>query len=268
MSVGSALVFPYTFLPIISAPPANQDVWISAILMFVYILIINAPILFLMNKFRGMTANEMTEAILGKVFGKAAALVFVLFFVFCFTACTLITSIFINLFIFPDTPMWAFLLFLTVPSCYASYKGAAASRKIANAFWAFASAGSLGGIFIHATICYLPIIYKAISEQGNEALAELAVNRLYEAVMIPFFALYLSLVAVPSVILIVAILRKQLRVPKWFVVMNPLVFLMVGVSFRLINPVVFADFPGIVMPSLGLGAIGVTVMVSARGNGG
>ncbi len=33
MSVGSALIFPYTFMPILRTPPANQDAWIVLLLM-------------------------------------------------------------------------------------------------------------------------------------------------------------------------------------------------------------------------------------------
>lgn len=132
MSVGSALVFPYTFMPILTAPPANQDAWIVSIIMFVYILIINAPLLFLMNKFRGMNANEMAETVLGKFFGKAASVVFIAFFLFCFVACTLITAMYINLSIFPETPIWALLLYIAVPVSYAAYKGAGTIGRLAT----------------------------------------------------------------------------------------------------------------------------------------
>ena len=132
MSVGSALVFPYTFMPILTAPPANQDAWIVLIITFVYILIINAPLLFLMNKFRGMNANEMIETILGKFFGKAVSIIFVAFFTYCYTACMLITAIFINLYIFPETPTWALLLYMVVPISYAAYKGAGTIGRLAT----------------------------------------------------------------------------------------------------------------------------------------
>ncbi len=52
MAVGSALIFPYTFMPILNTPPANQDMWIVMFYAFVYILALNAPIAFLMNHFR------------------------------------------------------------------------------------------------------------------------------------------------------------------------------------------------------------------------
>lgn len=130
LSVGSALVFPYTFMPILTAPPANQDVWIVLIMVFPYIFIINAPMLFLMNKFRGMNVNEMTKTILGEFFGKVVSLIFTAFFVFCFMSCMLMTAIFINLYIFPETPTWALLLYMLVPISYAAYKGAGTISRL------------------------------------------------------------------------------------------------------------------------------------------
>ncbi|MFZ7134236.1 MAG: GerAB/ArcD/ProY family transporter [Eubacteriales bacterium] len=132
MAVGSALVFPYTFLPILNSPPANQDVWIVLLISFVYILIINAPLLFLMNKFRGMNVNEMVDTILGKFLGKAALIPFVLFFLYCYTACMLITALFINIYLLPETPTWALLLFMIAPVSFAAYKGAGTIGRLAT----------------------------------------------------------------------------------------------------------------------------------------
>lgn len=124
LAVGSALVFPYTFMPILNVPNSNQDVWFVLLLALVYILVINAPLLFLINRFRGLTVNQITETVMGKIIGKAAALVFVLFFMFCFIACSLITTHFMKSYLFSATPRWVLLLFSVVPVCYASYKGA------------------------------------------------------------------------------------------------------------------------------------------------
>lgn len=123
LSVGSALIFPFTFMPILSTPPANQDAWVVLLMMFPYVLVISLPVLILANRFKGMTLNEMLECVLGKALGKAASLIFALFFLFCLTACSLITLKFLTLYIFMDTPPWALLLYLLVPVCYASLKG-------------------------------------------------------------------------------------------------------------------------------------------------
>ncbi len=132
LAVGSALVFPYTFMPILNTPNANQDVWIVLLLAFVYILVINAPLLFLMNKFKGLTVNQIVDAIIGKILGKAAAFVFILFFMYCFIACSLITTHFMNSYLFSATPRWALMLFMVVPVCYASYKGAGTIGRLAT----------------------------------------------------------------------------------------------------------------------------------------
>jgi spore germination protein KB len=124
LAVGRALVFPYTFMPILNTPNANQDVWIVLLLAFVYILIFNAPILFLINKFKGLTVNQIVETIVGKIVGKAALMMFVLFFIYCYIACSLITTHFMNSYLFTATPRWALLLFLVLPVCFASYRGA------------------------------------------------------------------------------------------------------------------------------------------------
>jgi len=132
MAVLSSLVFPYTFLPILNSPPANQDVWIALLMSFVYILAINAPLLFLMNRFRGMNINEIVDTIVGGIAGKIVIIPFILFFIYCFTACLLITSLFINIYLFPGTPLWALLLFMAVPMCYTSYKGAGTIGRLAT----------------------------------------------------------------------------------------------------------------------------------------
>ena len=131
MSVGSALMFPYTFLPILNSPPANQDVWISLIFAFFYIAVINAPALILMNVFRGFTINEMLEMVTGKFFGKILPFFFVSFFLFCFSACMLLGAIFSSVAIFPETPTWAFLLYLIIPIIYASINGAGTLGRLA-----------------------------------------------------------------------------------------------------------------------------------------
>lgn len=123
MTVGSAIIFPYTFMPILVTPPANQDVWIVLLMSVVYITLINAPILFLINKFRGCSALQTIEMILGKPLGKAAAAIYLLFFLFCLTACMMIMGQFIKVFLQAATPFWAIYFFLAVPLIYMSYKG-------------------------------------------------------------------------------------------------------------------------------------------------
>ena len=132
ITVGSALMFPYTFMPLLNTPPANQDVWIVLILSFLYIVPMSTPVLILINKCRGFSLNELTETVLGKFLGKVASLFFVFLFLFCFCACMLIAAIFVSISIVPATPAWAFLFYSLIPISYAAYKGAGTIGRLAT----------------------------------------------------------------------------------------------------------------------------------------
>jgi spore germination protein KB len=131
MTVGSALMFPYTFLPILTVTPANQDMWIVLLMAIVYIVLLNAPLLFLINKFRGLNANQICEIILGKPMGMLAAFVFVLLFLFCETACMMVSGQFVSIYLLPETPTWGLLIFYAIPVCYVAYKGAGTIGRFA-----------------------------------------------------------------------------------------------------------------------------------------
>jgi hypothetical protein len=139
------------------------------------------------------------------------------------------------------------------------------SKKTAKVFWLFSSTGSLGALFIHASLCYLPIIYKTILAESNFELAEKVINNIYEAIMLPFFVLYGCLIFVPSIILIIAIIKNYINIPKWYVLFNPLVFLMLGIAFRKIDAIQSFGLPGI-MPSLGIAAMGLCLIKPIKTN--
>jgi hypothetical protein len=61
----------------------------------------------------------------------------------------------------------------------------------------------------------------------------------------------------------VAVLSGDLSVPKWMALLNSIVFLIIGILFRKINPDKFQDLPGIIMPSLGLAMVGVIGIVAS-----
>lgn len=60
----------------------------------------------------------------------------------------------------------------------------------------------------------------------------------------------------------IAVLNGSLGVPKWKALLNSIVFLIIGVLFRKINPSKFQDLPGIIMSSVGLAMIGIIGIVS------
>jgi spore germination protein KB len=130
ITVGSALMYPFTILPVLNSPPANQDVWISALVSIIYIILISVPSLVLINKFRGLNINQTAEIISGKIFGKVFLFMFVLFSMFCYVACSITMLVFVRTYLLEKTPDWAILLALSVPVLYGAYKGAGTIGKI------------------------------------------------------------------------------------------------------------------------------------------
>lgn len=68
--------------------------------------------------------------------------------------------------------------------------------------------------------------------------------------------------AIADICVAIAVLNGSLGVPKWMALLNSIVFLIIGVLFRKVNPDKFQDLPGIIMPSLGLAMIGVIGIVA------
>lgn len=123
LMVGSAIMFPYTFLPILNSVPKNRDVWVSFIVSLVLMIFLNAPILYIAKKFRGLSINQIYEAISGKIVGKILLFVYVLFFTMCYFTCMLVALQFIQSSIMLRTPMWAMVLLTIIPITYAATKG-------------------------------------------------------------------------------------------------------------------------------------------------
>ncbi len=136
------------------------------------------------------------------------------------------------------------------------------SEFLSEALFLTAAIMAMCGFFIHSFICIAPIIYKAVLNGKNEDLAEHTINELLSAIKIIFGALFAFLLLAPTSIIIYCILNGFLDVPTYFVLLNPIVFLFVGLAFRAIKRDWFYDLPSIIMPSLGIGMFGVIGIVN------
>ena len=123
--------------------------------------------------------------------------------------------------------------------------------------------GCIGGLFIHSMLCVQAVIYKRITDNGksNFEIADNTLEGFYKTIIFPFFLIYCVLM-IADICVAVAVLNGALGVPKWMALLNSIVFLIIGVLFRKINPDKFQDLPGIIMPSLGLAMIGVIGIVA------
>lgn len=136
-----------------------------------------------------------------------------------------------------------------------------ANMALANIIAASGYVSAIGGFFVHTVLCIQPVIYKKIMETDNFALADETLEMYYKTVLVPFLISYaFSLLA--TVCVAAAILLGYLAVPKWFVLLNPIIFLLIGMGLRRIKKDWFYDLPGIIMPSLGMGMFGLIGIVN------
>jgi hypothetical protein len=133
----------------------------------------------------------------------------------------------------------------------------------ALAFWITALVGAAGGFFIHALICIFPLLYKKIRENRSFEEAEAVLNVGYKAAKIPFFAQFTLLVFGSSGMFIIAVMMGYLSLPIWMIVLTPLCLMVVGLLLRITKRSWFYDLPGIIMPSLGLGLLGLMAVINA-----
>ena len=96
---------------------------------------------------------------------------------------------------------------------------------------------------------------------GSLQIADDILEKIYKQIMPTFIVGYISLM-VPTVTVIIAILNGALTVPRVCVLLNPIVFLIFGLTCRRIDPVKFQDLPGIILPSFGLAMFGLIGMIN------
>lgn len=119
---------------------------------------------------------------------------------------------------------------------------------------------------VSAMVCICRIISSAAfcevdKRSTHSELVDSVLKTFYKAITFPFIVGYL-LMMTPCITSIIAILTDCLDVPKWFVLLNSIVFLIIGITFRKINPKLFQDLPGIIMPSMGLAMLGLIGIVN------
>lgn len=129
-----------------------------------------------------------------------------------------------------------------------------ASPVLGFIFRALGYISNAGAIFIHVSICYGPCIYKAID---NEEYSERAINGLLKAAQSPFIILYLFEIFGISGTVAYAIITNYIKVSNFFILLTPLFTFIFGMTLRKIKYDWFYDLPGIIMPSFGMGCIGL-----------
>ena len=117
------------------------------------------------------------------------------------------------------------------------------SLRIVRAFELGATATIVSELFLHMKGCVLPILYRklyATSLMESDMLT--VVDDVFFYISIPFYIFSVLVVVCTSVPYIYQIIQGRLRVPKWFLLLNPLVFWLFGWVLRLFKVSVITDF--------------------------
>ena len=121
--------------------------------------------------------------------------------------------------------------------------------------------GAMGGFMIHTFLCQQPTIYRKIIAKEDSKLAEDVIQSVFKQIYVPFFTLYSMLVIIPAIATIVLIIMDFIHAPMWCVLLNPVVFQLVGFLFRATKLDIFIDAPSCCAASLGLAAYGALALI-------
>lgn len=122
------------FLPVIQAPPANQDVWLDCLTAFPIHLIIALPIYLLSKKFPKQGLYEYSQAIMGKAGQWVIATLYIGFFIHASAFALGIFSEFFTTVIMSETPSLFFVITLVLVAAYAVQYGIEVLGRLSEFF--------------------------------------------------------------------------------------------------------------------------------------
>jgi spore germination protein KB len=129
----SRIVTSLSFLPGLTEPPANQDIWLSDLLYFPTQLVLAFPVYLLWKRFPDQTIIQYSQTIAGKL-GKLVGLLIIWYFLH-YTAITLDQySLFLKSAVMPETPVLFFMLTLVLVCAYATQKGLEVIGRLSELF--------------------------------------------------------------------------------------------------------------------------------------
>lgn len=135
------------------------------------------------------------------------------------------------------------------------------NNKLAIALTVIFLCGAMGGFMIHSFLCLNPTIFRKIKEKADVELAENVINSIFRQIYVPFFSLYIMLVIIPAIVVMVLIINGTLALPIWCILLNPVVFQVIGLLMRATKCKLFVDAPSICAASLGLAMYGVLALM-------
>lgn len=129
----SRIIITITYLPAMSEPPGNQDMWISELLFFPLQLVLALPVYLLWKRFPDQTIIQYSPIIAGKL-GKIVGVLFFWYFLHFTTTGLAQFGLFLTTAVMPETPLLFFTITLILVCAYAILKGLEVISRLAEFF--------------------------------------------------------------------------------------------------------------------------------------
>lgn len=120
--VTSRVMVAITFLPIINAPPKNQDVWIVELISIPIMILLSIPVYVLWRKFPDYSIIQYSKILMGKL-GVLVQLLICWFFIHTTSLTLAQFGEFLSVAVMQETPRLFFIITMLLASCYSVYKG-------------------------------------------------------------------------------------------------------------------------------------------------
>lgn len=118
----SRVMMSLTFVPFFDTPPANQDMWIAALLSFFFQILLLAPIIYLCSYYKKLNLIQISEITFGKL-GKIVGILYIWFFIHLAAIHIRQFGEYLTSVPYPETPIIVFIVSLIIFSAYAVKDG-------------------------------------------------------------------------------------------------------------------------------------------------
>lgn len=118
----SRIILGISFLPALKYPPANQDVWLTALTMLPFELFFSGPIYLLSKRFPHQSIIQYSELVLGKA-GKIFGILYCWFFLHITALNICYFCAFLSTAVMPETPFIFFSITLLILCAYLVRQG-------------------------------------------------------------------------------------------------------------------------------------------------
>ena len=120
--------------------------------------------------------------------------------------------------------------------------------------------GAMGGVGFHLNACFMPLLYKTITERGGSIeMVEAVYSIMRKTCKVSAILTYGILVFVNSIWVWIVVLSGMVKVPKTLCLLSPLSLLILGLLLAKVNKV-FKTFPLALTNTLGLGGIAIIAL--------